>query len=94
MAGVLGSLAVMLGLCHWRRLKKPWVAMVKLLVLAASLFGLGSLPWQENFAGIIAGLASGTTLTLALVPFLQSHPGQHHSRKNKVIFLIFQFKIF
>ncbi|XP_058823262.1 inactive rhomboid protein 1-like [Topomyia yanbarensis] len=81
LAGVLSSLMVQLVLCHWKCLKKPHVAMIKLLVIGCTLFGLGTLPWQQNFTGLIAGLLFGIGLTLAFVPFVNV---TKHSRKSKV----------
>lgn len=83
LAGVLSSLMIQLVLCHWKSLKKPHVAMIKLLVIGCTLFGLGTLPWQQNFTGLIAGLLFGMALTMAFVPFVNvtAEPG----RKSKVI---------
>ncbi|XP_038119137.1 inactive rhomboid protein 1 isoform X2 [Culex quinquefasciatus] len=82
LAGVLSSLMIQLVLCHWKSLKKPHVAMIKLLVIGCTLFGLGTLPWQQNFTGLIAGLLFGMALTMAFVPFVNvtAEPG----RKSKV----------
>ena len=80
-AGVISSLSVLLTFCHWKQLKKPYLALIKLLLIAASLFGMGTLPWQQNFAGLIGGLVFGTALTLALVPFVNL---SKYNRKSKV----------
>lgn len=80
-AGVISSLSVLLTFCHWKQLKKPYLALIKLLLIAASLFGMGTLPWQQNFAGLIGGLVFGTALTLALVPFVNI---SKYNRKSKV----------
>ncbi|XP_055544452.1 inactive rhomboid protein 1-like [Wyeomyia smithii] len=81
LAGVLSSLMVQLILCHWKSLKKPHVAMIKLLIIGFTLFGLGTLPWQQNFTGLIAGLLFGIGLTLAFVPFVSV---TKHNRKSKL----------
>uniref|UniRef100_A0A8W7PTV9 Peptidase S54 rhomboid domain-containing protein n=1 Tax=Anopheles coluzzii TaxID=1518534 RepID=A0A8W7PTV9_ANOCL len=80
-AGVLASLMLQLVLCHWKSLKKPHLAMIKLLTLGCTLFGLGTLPLQQNFTGLIAGLLTGIALTLAFVPFVNV---TKHSRKSKI----------
>uniref|UniRef100_A0A182M0V5 Peptidase S54 rhomboid domain-containing protein n=1 Tax=Anopheles culicifacies TaxID=139723 RepID=A0A182M0V5_9DIPT len=80
-AGVLASLMLQLVLCHWKSLKKPHIAMIKLLILGCTLFGLGTLPLQQNFTGLIAGLLTGIALTLAFVPFVNV---TKHSRKSKI----------
>ncbi|XP_058055682.1 inactive rhomboid protein 1-like [Anopheles bellator] len=80
-AGVLASLMLQLVLCHWKSLKKPHIAMIKLLILGCALFGLGTLPLQQNFTGLIAGLLTGIGLTLAIVPFVNV---TKHSRKSKI----------
>ncbi|XP_052863334.1 inactive rhomboid protein 1-like [Anopheles cruzii] len=80
-AGVLASLMLQLVLCHWKSLKKPHIAMIKLLILGCTLFGLGTLPLQQNFTGLIAGLLTGICLTLAIVPFVNV---TKHSRKSKI----------
>ncbi|KAJ6644378.1 Inactive rhomboid protein 1 [Pseudolycoriella hygida] len=46
------------------------MALIKLIFMAGSLFGMGSLPWQQNFIGLLAGISFGTLLTVALVPFV------------------------
>uniref|UniRef100_A0A182JLY2 Peptidase S54 rhomboid domain-containing protein n=1 Tax=Anopheles atroparvus TaxID=41427 RepID=A0A182JLY2_ANOAO len=81
LAGTLSSLLVLLILCHWRNLKKPQYAMLKMLFLGCLLFGMGTLPWQQNFTGLISGLLFGTTFTLALTPYLSF---TKYSRKGKI----------
>lgn len=81
LAGVLSSLVVLLLLIHWKQLKKPHLALMKLTVLVGTLFGMGTLPWQQNFAGLIAGLMCGMLLTIALVPFVSV---TKYGRKSKV----------
>jgi hypothetical protein len=61
------------------------LALIKLLLIAAAIFGLGTLPWQQNFAGLIAGLVFGTALTFALVPFVNI---TKYNRKSKVCQII------
>lgn len=86
LAGVLSSLMIQLILCHWKSLKKPHVAMIKLLVIGCILFGFGTLPWQANFTGLIAGLIFGIGITLTFVPFVNV---AKHSRKSKVSSVVF-----
>ncbi|CAO1404217.1 unnamed protein product [Diamesa serratosioi] len=80
-AGVISSLSVLLTFCHWKQLKKPYLALIKLLLIAAALFGMGTLPWQQNFAGLIGGLVFGSALTFALVPFVNI---SKYNRKSKI----------
>ncbi|XP_050095540.1 inactive rhomboid protein 1-like [Anopheles aquasalis] len=81
LAGTLSSLLVLLILCHWRNLKKPQYAMLKMLFLGLLLFGMGTLPWQQNFTGLISGLLFGITFTLALTPYLSL---TKYTRKGKI----------
>lgn len=55
--------------------------MLKLLVISGLLFGMGNLPWQQNFLGLIAGVIFGTALTIALVPFVSI---TKYGRQSKV----------
>lgn len=71
----------LLVLCHWRNLKRPHLALLKLLVVGVLVFGMGTLPWQQNFTGLVSGLIFGVTFTLALTPFVTV---RKHSRKRKV----------
>lgn len=57
-------------LIHWKQLKKPYTALIKLIFIAGTLFGIGTLPWQQNYIGLFAGVSFGTLLTIALVPFV------------------------
>lgn len=81
LAGIIASLIVLLTFCHWKQLKKPYLALIKLLLIAACLFGMSTLPWQQNFAGLIGGIIFGGGLTLALVPFVYI---TKYNRKSKV----------
>lgn len=81
LAGVISSLAIILTFCHWKQLKKPYLALIKLLLIAACLFGMSTLPWQQNFAGLIGGIFFGMGLTFALVPFVNI---TKYNRKSKV----------
>ena len=83
LAGVVSSLSVLLTVIHWTQLKKPHVALIKLIFIAGLLFGMGALPWQQNFIGLIAGIVFGIALTLALVPFVSI---AKYGRQNKVNF--------
>lgn len=58
------------------------MALVKLIFIAGSLFGMGTLPWQQNFIGLFAGISFGTLLTVALVPFVSI---TKYGRQKKVI---------
>lgn len=51
------------------------------MVIGGSLFGVGTLPWQQNFTGLLGGMTFGITLTLALVPFVSI---TKYVRKSKV----------
>ncbi|XP_055597865.1 inactive rhomboid protein 1-like isoform X1 [Uranotaenia lowii] len=81
LAGSLSSLLTLLILCHWRNLKRPHFALLKLLVVGFLVFVVGTLPWQQNFTGLVSGMIFGTTFTLALTPYLTV---RKHSRKRKV----------
>lgn len=85
LSGVMASFIVLLTLCHWKQLRKPYFALMKLLIIAAFLFGLSTLPWQQNFAGLIGGFLFGGGLTIAIVPFVYI---TKYNRKSKVNFLI------
>ncbi|XP_023167857.1 inactive rhomboid protein 1 isoform X2 [Drosophila hydei] len=69
LCGVLSSLVALLIWMHWKHLHKPYIALFKILLLTTVLFGIGTLPYQLNFAGLLAGVACGTFLTISLVPF-------------------------
>lgn len=87
----MASFIVLLTLCHWKQLRKPYFALTKLLIIFASLFGLSTLPWQQNFAGLIGGFMFGGGLTIAIVPFVYI---TKYSRKAKVIFIDMIFILF
>jgi hypothetical protein len=42
---------------------------------------MSTLPWQQNFAGLIGGIVFGMGLTFALVPFVTF---TKYNRKSKV----------
>ncbi|XP_053686474.1 inactive rhomboid protein 1-like [Sabethes cyaneus] len=81
LAGTLSSLLTLLILCHWRGLKRPHLALLKLIVIGVLVFGMGTLPWQQNFTGLVAGLLFGMTFTLALTPYVHV---RRYSRKRKI----------
>ncbi|XP_049315985.1 inactive rhomboid protein 1 isoform X3 [Bactrocera dorsalis] len=81
LSGVTASLAVLLILIHWKHLRKPHVALFKLMCITALVFGVGILPWQLNFAGLLAGIFCGIFLTIALVPFVSV---TKYGRKSKI----------
>lgn len=60
------------------------MALIKLIFIAGTLFGMGTLPWQQNFIGLFAGISFGTLLTVALVPFVSI---TKYGRQKKVIFI-------
>lgn len=86
LAGVISSLSVLLTLIHWKQLKKPHIALIKLILIAGLLFCLGSLQWQQNVMGLIAGIVFGTGLTISLVPFVSI---TKYGRQSKVRISIF-----
>ncbi|XP_060661156.1 inactive rhomboid protein 1 [Drosophila nasuta] len=69
LCGVVSALISLLILMHWKHLHKPYVALIKFILLCTVLFGIGTLPYQLNFAGLLAGVACGAFLTISLVPF-------------------------
>nr|XP_036232626.1 inactive rhomboid protein 1 isoform X1 [Bactrocera oleae]XP_036232627.1 inactive rhomboid protein 1 isoform X1 [Bactrocera oleae] len=81
LSGVIASLIVLLILIHWKQLRKPHVALFKLMCITALIFGVGTLPWQLNFAGLLAGIFCGIFLTIALVPFVSV---SKYGRKAKI----------
>ncbi|XP_020713839.1 inactive rhomboid protein 1 isoform X2 [Ceratitis capitata] len=82
LSGVIASLVVLLILIHWKHLRKPHLALFKLTCIAALLFGIGTLPWQLNFAGLLAGIFCGVFLTIAFVPFVSI---TKYGRKAKLL---------
>lgn len=70
LAGCLSSIFVLLMQCHWKQLRKPHLAMLKLATVAGMLFGMGNLPWQQNVFGMVAGTFFGAAITIAFVPFV------------------------
>lgn len=81
LCGVVASLVALLIWMHWKHLQKPYVALFKLMLLFSVLFGMGTLPYQLNFAGLLAGVACGAFLTISLVPFTSF---SKYERKKKV----------
>ncbi|XP_067614189.1 inactive rhomboid protein 1 isoform X2 [Eurosta solidaginis] len=81
LSGVIASFTVLLILIHWKQLCKPHIALCKLVCITAILFGIGTLPWQLNFAGLLAGAFCGIFLTVALVPFVSI---TEYERKAKI----------
>ncbi|XP_055314964.1 inactive rhomboid protein 1 isoform X2 [Sitodiplosis mosellana] len=69
-AGVVSSMAVLLIMIHWRQLKRPHMALIKLIFLAVCIFAIGTLPWQQHIVGLMGGILCGTVLTITMVPFL------------------------
>lgn len=83
LAGCLAALAVLLTQSHWKQLRKPHMAMLKLAAITGLLFGMGNLPWQQNVFGLVGGILFGTFITIALVPFVSI--GKYR-RRSKVRF--------
>lgn len=81
-AGVVSSMAVLLLTIHWKQLKRPHMALIKLIFLAMCIFGIGTLPWQQHIVGLMGGIVCGTVLTITMVPFLSI---TKYGRKSKVL---------
>lgn len=75
-------MAVLLFMIHWKQLKRPHLALMKLIFLAMCIFAIGTLPWQQHIIGIIGGILCGTVLTITMVPFLSITT--KYGRKAKV----------
>ncbi|XP_058828843.1 inactive rhomboid protein 1-like isoform X1 [Topomyia yanbarensis] len=95
LAGTISSLLTLLIVCHWRNLKRPHLALFKLIIVGFLVFGMGMLPWQQNFTGLVAGLLFGMTYTLALTPYVHV---RKYSRKRKINLIwtcfVFQFTLY
>lgn len=85
LAGVVSSLVVLLTLIHWKQLKRPHLALMKLIFITGSIFGIGTLPWQQNFTGLIVGCVFGTVLTLTLVPFVSVTKYDRKTKVNEIL---------
>ncbi|XP_037899060.1 inactive rhomboid protein 1 [Glossina fuscipes] len=81
LSGVTAALVVLLTFTHWKQLRKPHLALFKLLIICGFLLSLCSLPWQSNFTGLLAGTCCGIFLTMALVPFVSIN---RYRRKPKI----------
>ncbi|XP_058459322.1 inactive rhomboid protein 1-like isoform X2 [Malaya genurostris] len=81
LAGTISSLITLLFLCHWRNLKRPHLALFKLIIVSFLVFGIGVLPWQQNFTGLVAGLIFGMSFTLAFTPYVHV---RKYTRKRKI----------
>ncbi|KAH8406407.1 hypothetical protein KR222_000125, partial [Zaprionus bogoriensis] len=81
LCGVVSSLVALLIGMHWKHLHKPYVALFKLLSLCTVLFGIGTLPYQLNCAGLLAGIFCGAFITISLVPFTSF---TKYERKKKI----------
>lgn len=81
-AGVVSSMAVLLLTIHWKQLKRPHMALIKLIFLAMCIFAIGTLPWQQHIVGLMGGIVCGTVLTITMVPFLSI---TKYGRKSKVL---------
>ncbi|XP_026993512.2 inactive rhomboid protein 1 isoform X5 [Tachysurus fulvidraco] len=66
--GILACLFVEL-FQSWQILARPWRAFIKLLCVVLFLFGVGLLPWIDNFAHI-CGFISGFFLSFAFLPYI------------------------
>lgn len=80
-AGVIASMCVLLIFIHWKQLKRPYMALMKLAFMALCVFAMGTLPWQQHFIGLLGGILGGTALTITLVPFLSV---SKYARNSKV----------
>lgn len=74
-------MTVLLIFIHWKQLKRPYMALMKLLFLALCIFGMGTLPWQQHFVGLLGGIIGGAVLTITIVPFLSV---SKYGRNSKV----------
>ncbi|XP_017004077.2 inactive rhomboid protein 1 [Drosophila takahashii] len=81
LSGVVASLIALLVWMHWKYLHKPHIALFKLLLLCSVLVGIGTLPYQLNFLGLLAGVICGCLLTVSLVPFTTF---SKYGRKKKI----------
>ncbi|XP_017099258.2 inactive rhomboid protein 1 [Drosophila bipectinata] len=81
LSGVVASLIALLVWMHWKYLHKPHIALFKLLLLCSVLVGIGTLPYQLNFLGLLAGVVCGCLLTVSLVPFTSF---TKYGRKKKI----------
>ncbi|EDV90944.1 GH23944 [Drosophila grimshawi] len=93
LCGVVSSLVALLIWMHWKHLHKPYVALFKLLLLCTVLFGIGTLPYQLNFAGLLAGVACGAFITISLVPFA-TFTKYGRRKKINLIWTCFVFHLF
>lgn len=57
------------------------MALMKLIFLGMCVFGMGTLPWQQHFVGLLGGMVGGAVLTITLVPFLSV---SKYARNSKV----------
>lgn len=81
----MASHIILLLLIHWKQLKKPHIALFKLIGMGMVLFAMGTLPWQQNFSGLVAAMICGIFLTVALVPFVSL---TKYGRKAKVSYFL------
>ncbi|KAH8410588.1 hypothetical protein KR009_005697 [Drosophila setifemur] len=81
LSGVVASLIALLVWMHWKYLHKPHIALFKLLLLCSVLVGIGTLPYQLNFLGLLGGVICGCLLTVSLVPFTTF---SKYGRKKKI----------
>ncbi|XP_031628527.1 inactive rhomboid protein 1 isoform X2 [Contarinia nasturtii] len=84
-AGVVSSMAVLLIMIHWKQLKRPHMALMKLIFLAVCIFAIGTLPWQQHIVGLIGGILCGTVLTITMVPFLSITTKYGRKAKIKLV---------
>lgn len=76
--GLLACLIVEVVHC-WPLLKRPYAALVKMLVVVLGLFLVGLLPWVDNYAHLV-GFVFGLLLSYALLPFVSF--GAYDRRKK------------
>ncbi|XP_037942351.1 inactive rhomboid protein 1 [Teleopsis dalmanni] len=82
-SGVVASLIVLLILI-WKQLRKPHIALLKLIFFGSLLFCIGTLPWQLNFTALLAGIFCGVFLTIALVPFVSFTKYERKAKMNLI----------
>lgn len=62
-------------------LRRPGVALAKLLGVTGALFTVGLLPWIDNYAHLF-GFMFGFLLSYALMPFVSL--GRNYDRRKKI----------
>ncbi|XP_055340135.1 inactive rhomboid protein 1-like isoform X2 [Paramacrobiotus metropolitanus] len=68
----------------WKLVDKPWVPLLKMLLIALFLFIIGLFPWTDNYSHIF-GFIFGFLLSLALLPYIAF---SERERKIKVWIIV------